>query len=390
MGCKNSVQSTPKEGPNVELERDLLKQRLESLFNFKVLLLGAGESGKSTIVKQFRLIHNKKLDKRELEATAVSLHQNVIDCVKSLLGAASKFKYEIEDSDKKTAEQINTFEENSRISVEMAHAILKLWESSPIRKAWMRRSEYWILDACQFYMDNLLRFVESDFVPTEEDQLRARVRTTGIVVTNLEQKIPDPKPDEPEFIRFQVVDVGGQRNERKKWIHCFDDVKAILFIVNLNGYDQVLFEDNTKNRMVESFELFHEITNKPIFKETPIILFLNKKDLFESLIRERDLIDVRDNEGKQIFGDYKGQKHNVLDALDYLKARFQKELPPGKNVDVQIVTGVVKADIRAAFGDVKKTLVDSNRKLIEKEKQLIIKEERRVGQSRPCACTCCC
>jgi hypothetical protein len=48
-----------------------------------------------------------------------------------------------------------------------------------------------------------------------------------------------------------VVDVGGQRSERKKWIHCFDDVKAIVFVVSLAGYNQVLFEDEEMNRMHE-------------------------------------------------------------------------------------------------------------------------------------------
>lgn len=50
--------------------------------------------------------------------------------------------------------------------------------------------------------------------------------------------------------KFSVVDVGGQRSERRKWIHCFDDVKAIIFVVALSGYNQVLFEDNSVNRCV--------------------------------------------------------------------------------------------------------------------------------------------
>ena len=42
---------------------------------------------------------------------------------------------------------------------------------------------------------------------------------------------------------FRVVDVGGQRSERKKWIHCFEDVTAILFFVALSEYDMTLRED---------------------------------------------------------------------------------------------------------------------------------------------------
>ena len=55
---------------------------------------------------------------------------------------------------------------------------------------------------------------------------------------------------------FVVIDVGGQRNERKKWIHCFEDVTAIVFIAALSAYDSVLFEDSSTNRMYEALDLF--------------------------------------------------------------------------------------------------------------------------------------
>ena len=47
------------------------------------------------------------------------------------------------------------------------------------------------------------------------------------------------------FLFFRLFDVGGQRSERKKWIHCFEDVTAIIFCVAMSEYDQVLHEDET-------------------------------------------------------------------------------------------------------------------------------------------------
>ena len=76
-------------------------------------------------------------------------------------------------------------------------------------------------------------------------------------------------------------DVGGQRNERRKWIHCFDNVNAVVFVASLSEFDQMLYEDETKNRLDEALELFGKISNSKWFAETAIILFLNKKDLFE-------------------------------------------------------------------------------------------------------------
>jgi hypothetical protein len=79
--------------------------------------------------------------------------------------------------------------------------------------------------------------------------------------------------------------MGGQRSERKKWIHCFEDVTTILFIVAVSEYDQPLFEDMTVNRMSEALTLFDSICNSPWFTSTPIILFLNKSDLLREKLK---------------------------------------------------------------------------------------------------------
>ena len=55
------------------------------------------------------------------------------------------------------------------------------------------------------------------------------VRTTGIVQQNFQ--IKDRK--------YTMFDVGGQRNERRKWIHCFDNVTAVIFVTAISEYDQV-------------------------------------------------------------------------------------------------------------------------------------------------------
>lgn len=91
------------------------------------------------------------------------------------------------------------------------------------------------------------------------------------------------------FFLCRMFDVGGQRSERKKWIHCFEGVTAIIFCVALSGYDLVLAEDEEMNRMIESMKLFDSICNSKWFVETSIILFLNKKDLFEEKIARSPL-----------------------------------------------------------------------------------------------------
>lgn len=115
-----------------------------------------------------------------------------------------------------------------------------------------------------------------------------------------------------------MVDVGGQRSERKKWIHCFEDVTSVVFLAALSEYDQVLFESRddvrcgssfssealcvsaclmliktlpSQNRLRESLALFETIMSYKWFQESSTILFLNKTDLLEEKITKSHLGD---------------------------------------------------------------------------------------------------
>lgn len=94
-----------------------------------------------------------------------------------------------------------------------------------------------------------------------------------------------------ENITFRMVDVGGQRSERRKWIHCFENVTSIMFLAALSEYDQVLVESDNENRMEESKALFRTIITYPWFQNSSVILFLNKKDLLEEKIMHSHLVD---------------------------------------------------------------------------------------------------
>jgi len=63
-----------------------------------------------------------------------------------------------------------------------------------------------------------------------------------------------------------MFDVGGQKNERRKWMHCFDNVSLIIFVVALDQYDQVMYEDLSKNRMSDALELFRSVALNKFFR----------------------------------------------------------------------------------------------------------------------------
>ena len=90
---------------------------------------------------------------------------------------------------------------------------------------------------------------------------------------------------------FRFVDVGGQRSQRQKWYQCFDCVTAILFFVGSSSFDEVLFEDRTTNRLVESQNIFETIVNNKAFAQVPVILLFNKSDLLSKKVTYRKITE---------------------------------------------------------------------------------------------------
>jgi len=320
------------------------------------LLLGAGESGKSTIIKQLRLLTRPydEMDKGEVRNYISSLQTNCLECMSALIKASKKFGLTLAGT---AAEQAGRVEaavdvmdsaNNFNLDPELAADIASLWKNDVIQKTFERRSEFWILDGCAFYMDKVEEYANRDFWPSETDVVMARGRTTGIVVTDF---FEDP-------ITWKVVDVGGQRSERKKWFKCFDDVKAILFVANLSGYDSVLFEDESKNRMQEELQLLEEISRNPIFADTPVFVFFNKKDVFEDRIKHNKGI------GKT-FPEYGGKEDDVQASMDFISSEFLKRLGPRK-ASSWFISARYKKDVQYAFSELKDHLRAQNQALVDK------------------------
>ena len=142
-----------------------------------------------------------------------------------------------------------------------------------------------------------------------------------------------------------------QRSERRKWIHCFDSVTVVIFCASLSEYDQMLREDASTNRMQESLLLFDEIVNSPWFRKTPVVLFLNKIDLFTDKIEKQKVpLTV-------CFGNYTG-KNTVEDGKEYIRQRFV-ELPQdkSKSIYVHYTCAVDTRNVEVVFRVVKETLL---------------------------------
>lgn len=280
MGC---VGSTEAKVTNDGIEKKINTDRKKFNSEIKILLLGPGESGKSTVFKQMKIIQDHGgYSKEELLEYKYIIFGNCITQMKAILEGAQKLNMSVANQENlvRFNRMLNTPSGGDAWSAEVAGDIKALWADQGIRDVYtMRDKHYQLNDCASYFFDNVDRYISDGYVPTQDDVLRARVRTTGI--QEAEFKFED--------IELRMLDVGGQRSERRKWIHCFDQVTAVMFCVALSEYDQNLREDANQNRMKESLLLFDEVCNSVWFKNTSFILFLNKTDLFKEKIARIDL-----------------------------------------------------------------------------------------------------
>jgi len=245
----------------------------------------------------------------------------------------------ISTSNEKSKQIIEELKGDEEIGPDLGRHILNLWNDDGVQLTYGARTQFQLTDSAKYFFDRIKEVATENYLPTQQDVLRSRVRTTGIVENDFEI----------DGNKFKMFDVGGQRNERKKWIHCFENVTAVLFVAAISEYDQVLYEDENTNRMVEALNLFEEICNSRWFQETSMILFLNKRDLFADKILKVPLTVC--------FPDYDGD--NTYEAgSEFLKEQFEsKNHNDDKVVYTHITCATDTDNIQAVFNAVKDIII---------------------------------
>ena len=321
----------------------------------KLLLLGAGESGKSTVFKQMRQLFGDKYTPDELAQFRLFIHQNVIQTIEDLCDIARKefasdpainsMEFQATAPNEGVSD-LRNFRRFPELTLQRAQTIQTLWQSSLFQRTWdyiirgKGRNRYQIIESAHGFLDRVIELSNPAWTPSEQDILHCRVRTSGIreerlVIPTASGGSTGPTEGSKRSRgmsdlsnsstgsggsnggghskTFTFFDVGGQRNERRKWIHCFEGVHAVIFIVALSEFDQCLWEDGTANRMEDSIQLFKNTCDDAAFTHSAFILFLNKKDLFDAKIKHKSLRDQAE------WMDYQGRPNHFQDGVDYFR-----------------------------------------------------------------------
>mmetsp|Transcript_26125 Transcript_26125/g.29069 ORF Transcript_26125/g.29069 Transcript_26125/m.29069 type:complete len:349 (+) Transcript_26125:97-1143(+) len=338
MGCDHSVIKPSKESKAIDNDLKNEKKNPE----IKLLLLGTGDSGKSTFTKQMKILHKHGFTKTEQKQYSDVLKENTLSSVQSLIREADQrampLKKQVDEAN------IRLVTEAMALTTELAEAVKLVWNSKIIQKLWKDRSSFQVPQATEYYLQNLERIAKDDFVPTDEDILRAKLKTTGV----WEMKF------DAFGKHFLLVDVGGQRSERRKWVHCFDNIDAIIYLAAIDEFDMRLQENNLTHRMDESFELFTELVSSNFLSNRRWILFLNKVDLF----KEKFENDFR--AFKKYYSEYTGEKDWKV-AIKYIESEFKKRFAQARGDDqilyVYVTCAIDTTNVEKVFATLKHSVM---------------------------------
>lgn len=332
---------------NKAINKQIMRDKRNARREFKLLLLGTGESGKSTFVKQMRIIHGDGYSIADRRQHKELVHRNVFMSIQQLIRAMETLQISYDDPSAEekaaTIRALDSFGSEAPFEEPYITYISELWQNSGIQEAYQRRREYQLTDSAKYFLSALKRLSEVDYLPTEQDILRSRVPTTGIIEYRFNV----------EHVVFRMIDVGGQRSERRKWIHCFDNVTSLMFLVALSEYDQVLYEAARENRMEESKALFRTIITHFWFRDSSTILFMNKKDLLAEKIQISHLADY--------FPEFDGPEYDDQSARDYILQMFLDQNPDAeKTIYSHFTCATDTENIKFVFAAVKDTILQHN------------------------------
>ncbi|KAG0369024.1 guanine nucleotide-binding protein subunit alpha [Gamsiella multidivaricata] len=328
------------------------KERQHKDGGIKLLILGPSETGKTTVLKQLKLLYGTRGLDAERQTYRRVVYLNVMRAIQAIVVGLKLANIELEKP-----ENVDHLEVLSRLEptlkrysiselgytnpaiprkitdakaetdmfAEMVPAIKALWSDAGIQTTFTTCTQLNIQDSAKYFLDAVDRIADPEYVPTDDDILQARVRT--LVVSEHIFNIDN--------VAYRIFDVGGQKSLRKYWAPYFDDVNAIIFMAALSAYDQPCEDDPGLNRLQECMLLFNEIANHKLFALTSMILFLNKIDIFQRKLEAGSLVSTH-------FPEYRGP-NDYFSTTVFFQYRFLQQCKDLQKQDTNQMRVIVVA-----------------------------------------------
>ncbi|KAF8224509.1 G-alpha-domain-containing protein [Tricholoma matsutake] len=216
-------------------------------------------------------------------------------------------------------------DEATEVIVSCQEDMKALWTDELVRAVLTKRRMR-VEDSAGFFLDDLDRIATRNYEPSDDDIVRARLRTVGVQEyiirfgddhgTNVYQKVAGHGNEGPQWV---IYDVGGSRTMRHAWLPYFENVNAIIFLAPVSCFDERLLEDASVNRLEDSFLLWRAVCTSKLLQKTTLILFLNKCDLLRRKLKSGTRV-------QHFLPSYGDRPNNASTFVTYLKLKFKDVL----------------------------------------------------------------
>ncbi|KAF9260715.1 P-loop containing nucleoside triphosphate hydrolase protein [Marasmius fiardii PR-910] len=278
----------------------------------KVLLLGSGECGKTTMLKQLILSHLGSERFFSQYQDAAKFRSDIVrDIVSSLEGLIQKnyalgYHYPGRTNGKRHSDMLKELNNVDGLNTLLAF----IWAYT----GGLELLQSLVDEKAQYYFSVLTRIAElpaskrESYEPTEEDLVRWYVQTTAGF---------HKKTFQTPTKTYHVWDCGGQVLQGKtEWSVCFPDVSVVLCVASLVDYDQIPSEGGYSNRLQQALDVFYRICHTAWCPQTRIVLVLTKRDCITELKLLQSPLEDH-------FPGYTGGADENA-ALNYIKSQFLK------------------------------------------------------------------
>ncbi|KAJ3355906.1 Guanine nucleotide-binding protein G(t) subunit alpha-1 [Allomyces javanicus] len=398
---------------SARLDRALRAEAAERAQYCRLLLLGTAESGKSTVLKQMKLIHTGNLldvapDGVALPSATSSVavlpsvtptsggvgelgHMGQADWVvvirKNLFDSLALIvQYQAEhvatrpwatlDAESAAAtlrSMISDLQANPSLStvstdqiVQVVAAIQALSTDATLRDLIRIGGQFQLLDSADAFIRDAATILDPSYAPSNDHILLARQPTTNITETKIVTA---------QGYKYLVYDVNGSRRARHTWVQFFDDVLCILYVAPISSYDQPLppgdmlprtagFDDAANfhrpmgpmSRLLDSLLVFEQIMRHPLLKTTAVIVFLNKIDVLRAKLVDPDAARVAD-----YFPDYHGPQE-FDPVCHYVSNRFADAVrgQTARKLYIHLTWATQTQQIQVVLNTVNKILIKLN------------------------------
>nr|CAI5864777.1 unnamed protein product [Callosobruchus analis] len=269
-------------------DQDAILYTKKFLETKKLLLLGTGESGKTTIIKQMKILHINGFNDQERRDRIPHIRQNIHESIYEILNNMKKINPPVDIHDENRCRYSYEYILNlgpdipTNFTDEYFDHVKTAWSDEGVQRTYERSNEYQLIDSAEHFLNRIDEIRKPDYIPTNQDILFCRITTKSI--SRIEFEVRISKAYGGGVAEFWMFDVGGQRGQRKKWIQLFDGILGILFLIAASDFDQSLREDNKTNRLKEAYNLFTDIVQSRFVRDAGLIVFLNKQDLLKRKI----------------------------------------------------------------------------------------------------------